>query len=219
MIHLVNTALRNEQTALTKTRIIDAVFELLAEGHPAAISIPEVSRRSGVSIATIYRHFPRKEALLDATAFAGVLPREEVLRRDPDPDNLGPYLESTWTDMAGIEPMIRAQFSTRLGQDVRKRRTRNRDAVTMEVLARKGFDPDRDETHRLARLAGMLSSSAVYLDQLDVPRRQAIGDLAWAVKTLADATRQAIDTSPPPRSRKTKTKRNAINAIDKENKR
>src|SRR4051812_46095291 len=37
MIHLVNTALRTEQTALTRTRIIDAVFELLAEGHPAAI--------------------------------------------------------------------------------------------------------------------------------------------------------------------------------------
>jgi AcrR family transcriptional regulator len=215
----VNTALRTEQTALTRTRIIDAVFELLTEGHPAAISIPEVSRRSGVSIATIYRHFPSKEALLDATAFEGVLPREELLRRDPDPDNFGPFLESTWSDIAGIEPMIRAQFSTRLGHDVRTRRTRNRDAVGMEVLARKGFDPDREETRRLARLAGMLSSSAVYLDQLDVPRRQAIGDLAWAVKTLADATRQAIDTSPPPRSRKTKTKRNAINAIDKENKR
>src|SRR3954469_21788354 len=218
MIHLVNTALRTEQTALTRTRIIDAVFELLAEGHPAAISIPEVSRRSGVSIATIYRHFPSKEALLEATAFAGVLPREEVLRRDPDPDNFGPYLESTWTYMAGIEPMIRAQFATRLGQDVRKRRTRNRDAVSMEVLARKGFDPDRDETRRLARLAGMLSSSAVYLDQLDLPRRQAIGDLAWAVRTLADATRHAIDTSPPPRSQKTKAKPNPMNATDKENK-
>src|SRR4051794_32690208 len=219
MIHLVNTALRTEQTALTRTRIIDAVFELLTEGHPAAISIPEVSRRSGVSIATIYRHFPSKEALLDATAFEGVLPREELLRRDPDPDNFGPFLESTWSDIAGIEPMIRAQFSTRLGQAVRKRRTRNRDAVSMEVLARKGFDPHRDETRRLARLAGMLSSSAVYLDQLDVPRRQAIGDLAWAVKTLADATRHAIDTSPPPRSRKTKPKRNATNPIDKEKKR
>src|SRR3954465_769661 len=217
MIHLVNTALRTEQTALTKTRIIDAVFELLAEGHPAAISIPEVSRRSGVSIATIYRHFPSKEALLDATAFAGVLPREELLRRDPDPDNFGPFLESTWSDIAGIEPMIRAQFSPRLGHDVRTRRTRNRDAVGMEVLARKGFDPDREETRRLARLAGMLSSSAVYPDQLDVPRRQAIGDLAWAVKTLADATRQAIDGSPPPAHARTKHK--ATNASNKEKQR
>jgi hypothetical protein len=121
--------------------------------------------------------------------------------------------------MAGIEPMIRAQFATRLGQDVRKRRTRNRDAVSLEVLTRKGFDPDRDETRRLARLGSMLSSSAVYLDQLDVPRREAIGDLAWAVKTLADATRQAIDTSAPPRSRKSKSKPNATNAIDKEKKR
>src|SRR3954471_15441845 len=217
MIHLVNTALRTEQTALTRTRIIDAVFELLTEGHPAAISIPEVSRRSGVSIATIYRHFPSKEALLDATAFAGVLPREELLRRGPDAGTLGPFLESTWSDIAGIEPMIRAQFSTRLGQDVRKRRTRNRDAVAVEVLARKGFDPDREETRRLARVASMLSSSAVYLDQLDLPRRQAIGDLAWAVKSLTDATRHAIDTNPPPVPRK--GKRKATNTIERENQR
>jgi len=201
MIHLVNDGLRSQQMELTKTRIIDAVIELLAEGHPAAISVPEVSRRSGVSIATIYRHFPTKEQLLDATAFAGVPPREEVLRRDPDPDNLGPFLERTWADLERIEPMIRAQLSTRLGQDVRTRRTRNRDAVGIEVLARKGFDPDRDETRRLARLGAMLTSSAVYLDQLDLPRRQAIADLTWAVKTLTDATRQAIDTNParPPK--------------------
>src|SRR3954453_17892236 len=103
--------------ALTRTRIIDAVFELLAEGHPAAISIPEVSRRSGVSIATIYRHFPSKEQLLDATAFAGVLPREEVLRRDPDPDNFGPFLESPWTDMAGGATVERGQLAPRIGHD------------------------------------------------------------------------------------------------------
>jgi len=216
--------------ALTRKRIIDAVFELLAEGHPAAISIPEVSRRSGVSIATIYRHFPSKEQLLEATAFVGVTPREELLRRDPDPDNFAPFLESTWSELAAIEPVIRVQLSTRLGQEVRKRRTRNRADVAIEVLASKGFDPDREETRRLARLASMLSSSAVYLDQLDLPRRQAIGDLAWAVKALTDATRNAIDNDLPavPRTRKPKAMnaihkntvhKNAIdkNAIDKEN--
>jgi len=212
-----NEALRSEQMALTRTRIIDAVFELMAEGHPAAISIPEVSRRSGVSIATIYRHFPNKEQLLEATAFAGVTPRDELLRRDPDPDNFGPYLETTWSEMAGIEPMLRAQYSTRLGHDVRKRRTRDRDAIAVEVLAGKGFDPDRDETRRLARVAAMLGSSAVYLDQLDLPRRQAIGDLAWAVKALTDATRQAIDGNPPPVHARTKHK--ATNASNKEKKR
>jgi AcrR family transcriptional regulator len=211
-----NDGLRSEQMALTRTRIIDAVFELMAEGHPAAISIPEVSRRSGVSIATIYRHFPNKEQLLEATAFAGVTPREELLKRDPDPDNFGQYLDTTWSEMAAIEPMLRAQFATRLGQEVRKRRTRNRDALAVELLARKGFDPDRDETRRLARVASMLSSSAVYLDQLDLPRRQAINDLAWVLRALSDATRTAIETSPPPATRSRKPK--AITATDKEKK-
>jgi hypothetical protein len=136
------------------------------------------------------------------------------MRRDPDPDNLAPFLEMTWADLERIEPMIRAQLSTRLGQDVRRRRTRGRDAAVVEVLAHKGFDPDREETHRLARLGAMLTSSAVYLDQLDLPRRQAIADLSWAVKTLTDATRHAIETNPPRPSKKA-TK--AIKPVKKEN--
>src|SRR4029078_7946269 len=108
------------------------------------------TRAWGVSIARIHRHFPAKGQLPDGPAFAGVTPREEMLRRDPDPDNLAPFLEMTWADLERIEPMIRAQLSTRLGQDVRRRRTRNRDAAVVEVLADRGFDPDREETHRRA---------------------------------------------------------------------
>ena len=32
------------------------------------IAVPDVARRSGVSLATIYRYFPTKDALLDAAA-------------------------------------------------------------------------------------------------------------------------------------------------------
>jgi len=77
---------RDEQALRTRERILDSVVSLLAEAHPAALSIPEVSRHSGVSIATIYRHFGTKEQLLDATAMRG-------RRRQTRPFVLIPTLE------------------------------------------------------------------------------------------------------------------------------
>ena len=74
MNHLVSRAdvdeeqpsLRASQAAATRRRIVDGLLALLAEDHPATLSVPAVARRAGVSVATVYRYFPTKEALLDA---------------------------------------------------------------------------------------------------------------------------------------------------------
>src|SRR5919202_2146998 len=65
-------SLRQEHRAATRRRILRAVIDLLAEHHPAALSMPAVAARSAVSIPTIYRYFPTKEALLDAAAMFGL---------------------------------------------------------------------------------------------------------------------------------------------------
>lgn len=52
-------ALRNRETILTAAR------EAFAEGG-AAISMAEVARRAGVGMATLYRNFPNRPALLEA---------------------------------------------------------------------------------------------------------------------------------------------------------
>jgi AcrR family transcriptional regulator len=43
----------------------------LAQQHDAAVSLRELARTVGVSVAAVYRHFPSKEALLAEVAAAG----------------------------------------------------------------------------------------------------------------------------------------------------
>jgi AcrR family transcriptional regulator len=63
------SALRREQADATRGRILDAVRDLLVESK-GDLSIPEIAARARVSEPTIYRHFPNREALLEAASGA-----------------------------------------------------------------------------------------------------------------------------------------------------
>ena len=51
-----------------RAALVDAALELIAERGLDALSVAEVARRTGVSPAAPYRHFPTRHALLKATA-------------------------------------------------------------------------------------------------------------------------------------------------------
>lgn len=58
--------LREAQTARTRELIIDALIAQVNEDGHADFSIPDVAQRAGVSVRTVYRHFPTRDDLLDA---------------------------------------------------------------------------------------------------------------------------------------------------------
>lgn len=57
-------SLREEQVRLTQQRILDTFESELLERGYADISIRSVAKRAGISVPTVYRHYPNKEALL-----------------------------------------------------------------------------------------------------------------------------------------------------------
>ncbi|GAB4101463.1 TetR/AcrR family transcriptional regulator [Micromonospora taraxaci] len=57
-------AVRNRQ------RIIEIGRQLVADGTP--IQLNEVARAAGVGVATVYRHFPTPQALIEAVSVAGL---------------------------------------------------------------------------------------------------------------------------------------------------
>ena len=60
----------------SKAAVLAQTYELLSEGGIGGVSIDEVSRRSGVSKTTIYRHWPSRAALLlEACSTIGVAPQ------------------------------------------------------------------------------------------------------------------------------------------------
>jgi AcrR family transcriptional regulator len=59
-------SLRQRQSELTRELILRTVAELLEQGEASELAVPEVARRSGVSLRTIYRYFPTREELIAA---------------------------------------------------------------------------------------------------------------------------------------------------------
>ncbi len=70
-----------------RERILAAAEEVFGAGGASA-STEEVARRAGVGIATVFRHFPTKEALLEATLlrhFDHLTERAQELAAEADP--------------------------------------------------------------------------------------------------------------------------------------
>lgn len=85
----------NKRVQRSKQAVLAATYALLSEGGIGGVSMDEVSRRSGVSKTTIYRHWPSRSALLlSACASMGAPP--EV----PDTGRLKGDLEALATDLA-----------------------------------------------------------------------------------------------------------------------
>lgn len=60
--------LRAARARETRERLLDAVALLARSERAATISMTEVAERAGVSLRTVYVHFPDKEALFAAAA-------------------------------------------------------------------------------------------------------------------------------------------------------
>jgi AcrR family transcriptional regulator len=60
------TSLRHRHSELTRELILRTVAAMLEEGGSSELVVPEVARRAGVSLRTVYRHFPSRDELIAA---------------------------------------------------------------------------------------------------------------------------------------------------------
>jgi AcrR family transcriptional regulator len=190
--------LREAHREATKERIVRAVADLLAEQNPAAISVEMIADRSGTSIATLYRHFKNKEALLDAVATVGYSPRRG--RRDA-PEPLPLFLARRWGEIISNAGLFRAQHSTAAGREVRKRRLRVHRDATRHALRREGVDVTSPSGRRLLDLTLLLSSSAAALElheHLGLDVDEAAAHAVWAIAELTGATLREQQAPAPP---------------------
>ena len=62
----MTTAAARRRSGSTKADIVDAGAALFAERGFAAVGVQEIAERVGITGGAIYRHFPSKDAVLDA---------------------------------------------------------------------------------------------------------------------------------------------------------
>jgi AcrR family transcriptional regulator len=196
-------SLREEQRELTRRKILSAVLDLVAEESMSELSVPLVAERSGVSVATIYRYYPTKDALLNAAA-------EEPARRAGgsligEGADGSAYLRKMWEDFAGHLDLVRHQVASETGREMRNRRYAAGRAWFGESVARQGVDPATEEGRRLVRLGLLLTSSIAFLDLHDRQGQsagEAVDDVTWAIAVLTEATRTGSTKKPSQQPRK-----------------
>jgi AcrR family transcriptional regulator len=150
---------------VSRQAIREAVVELLRTEHPAALSIPAVAERAGVSVRTVYRYFPTKQDLIDDV---GLIQRDRVDTlmegRGGLFDNPGEYLAALWTDFERDLDAVKAQHLSPLGEEIRARRMEKHRTAVRRLIDRQHPDCPEADRRDLTDLILMLMSSSAFLD-------------------------------------------------------
>jgi AcrR family transcriptional regulator len=146
-------------------------------------------------VATVYRYFPTKEALLDASAM--------VLGDDAKLASLDAYprtfeeaaalLPDQFAAIARQIPLARNQLASPLGRELRQVRWQAKQASLAQALATSGIDPTSAAGARLAAIVDVLTSSTAVLelhDKAGLPIDEAADHVLWALGVLTRATKE-----------------------------
>src|SRR5438046_350996 len=106
------TAWREQQAAQTRDSILNSVVQVLAGGL-ADLSMPAIAREAGLSVRTIYRHFPTKRDLLIAVGER--MDRQAGYQLDPlprSPEDLGQTIRDAYRQADSLSAQIQAAYAT-----------------------------------------------------------------------------------------------------------
>jgi AcrR family transcriptional regulator len=182
---------REEQVALTRRMIVDAFVELSAVPDARPVTVAEVARHSGVSPATIYRHFPNRDALLWASANRDNHLTTEQPPEEWDMNDLRQHMLALWGRLAEDIVVTREATVSEAGREMRLVRweaTRN----DFQRMAKEGgLDPDSPRGRHFVAAASVMISAHAFLDMYDrqgLTVEEAVETACSAIELLAEAS-------------------------------
>ncbi len=194
-----DSPLRRAQAEATRERILAALAGLLEGGGEEMPSNAAIATAAGVKEVTVYRHFPNRDALLDAfwvwinrqAGFLAFPQTEAELLGQP------PRVFAGFDRMEGV---IRASLRTRQGRELRLRANAERQEAFRRCLAPalQGLEPP--EARRLLAVVQLLYSASAWQTMKDywgLDGAEAGEAAAWAIRTLIDAVRTPREEDTP----------------------
>ena len=190
--------LRERQMRETKEAIFRAAADQLADHGLEEFHIPGLAKAAGVSVRTVYRYFPTREALLEA--FAHWLD-----------DQIGTFSMSADVDdlLTGVEPVfaafdehadvIRSQWATSQGRAIREKGRVRRLAALGAAVKRETPHLTANEHRQATAILSLLHSSRTWQamkDDFGMDGREGGKAVSWALRTLvADLRRRDADAA------------------------
>lgn len=201
-----HSPLRERQAAETRTLILEALAQVIAEGGTTDFTVEDVAAQAGVATRTVYRHFPSRQALLDALAehlderFGELRAADELpgLVDDvPDADALLSTVPAVMRRFDDLEPFSTAMVLTANRGMLRSQRHDRRTEQFRELLAGKLERVDAGQRDAVFALARHLLSSQTWFalrKEFGLDGETAGRTVAQAIGALLDAA--ATDRQP-----------------------
>lgn len=185
--------LREQQTAATRGRIVDAAVAVMARGI-ASLSIPAVAEEAGVSVPTVYRHFATKGDLL-AAVYPHVARQAGLhdLRMPQRMDEMREAVRDYFGRLEEIGPEARAAMASPAAEEVRHLSVERRRELWRGVAGSVRPRLHAEDRERLARIMSVLiasSSLRMWIDHLGATADVAADDIAWLLDAAVAASRR-----------------------------
>jgi AcrR family transcriptional regulator len=193
-----DSPLRAEQMEQTRLRILEAVGELLSDETVHELTVPLVARRARVSVRTVYRHFPTREALIDAWGdWAGDTLRIRLHSYPETLEELVDFAPDLYRSYDENEALMKAMLNSNAARAVRLRTRRRRQRSFERALAELTSDLMPEERLRVFGVIYLLISAPAWQamrDQWGLEGAEAGEAAAWAIRVLVDELRRNPDS-------------------------
>ena len=185
------STVREAAKARTRQTILDTLLALPAEQELEGLTMEQLARAAGVGPATLYRHFPNRDAL-----YGAIVDRLNEVTGTPRlpraPDEIAAQVESGFAEFDRMAPVTAAYLRSNFGREVhqvgRQRRLRAYAAALEPVTS----SLHEQERRRLEASVGYLASARAWLalrEEFGMTGAEAGAAIGWAVRTLIQAAR------------------------------
>jgi len=195
-------SLRERQAAVIRDAILDALADLLDHDDPDDIAMPQVAAEAGVSLRTLYRYFPTREAMFD-TVGDHVVARLGLPRQIEGADDIATVFLESARRGAQSPRLVRAMLWTRLGRRARSSHRRRRVESITAALGEVTSHLPLAEARRREGAIVYLSSLPAWItvsEECGLSAEDARLGIAWAIRTLVAALRQENQMADEPSS-------------------
>jgi AcrR family transcriptional regulator len=186
------TSLRQRHADLTRELILRTVAEMLEEGTASDLSVPEVARRSGVSLRTVYRHFPTREELLAAAGeWIGVnILRAKIPEAIAEVPQVYAENAALWDEHPNL---VEAMALTRGANSARSIRRQERLEKLREALREVTDGLPEAEARQAFAVFAYLNNMLAWVtmrEDAGLDGKQVGAAVAWAMRVLIDDLRR-----------------------------
>ena len=187
------SSLRERQAAVIREAILDALAALLDRHDPDDVAMSQVAADAGISLRTLYRYFPTRDAMFDAVG-DHVVARLGLPRQVEGADDISRvFLESARRGAQSPE-LVRAMLWTRLGRRARSAHLRRRVESISAALAEATSHLPPAEARRREGAIIYLASLPAWItvsEECGLSAEDAQLGIAWAISSLvADLRRE-----------------------------